>query len=77
MAARKIAGANQVSKAGVPVAIGENALSLTNFLRLIDTRAVDYIQPSVKEDRRHFCHAQHLLGGQQGESRRRSRIRLS
>ncbi len=41
------ASANQVSKAGVPVAIGENTLSLTDFLRLIETRAVDYIQPSV------------------------------
>ena len=31
----------------MPVAIGENVLSLTDFQRLIDTRAVDYIQPSV------------------------------
>ncbi len=41
------AGANQVSRAGVPVAIGENVLSLTDFQRLIDTHVVDYIQPSV------------------------------
>ena len=43
------AGANQVSKAGVPVAIGENVLSVTDFMRLIDTRAVDYIQPSASK----------------------------
>jgi L-alanine-DL-glutamate epimerase-like enolase superfamily enzyme len=39
--------ANEISKSGVPVAIGENVLSPTDFARLIETRAVDYIQPSV------------------------------
>jgi D-galactarolactone cycloisomerase len=39
--------ARQVSAAGVPVAIGENVLTPTDFARLIDSRAVDYIQPSV------------------------------
>jgi D-galactarolactone cycloisomerase len=39
--------AHQISAAGVPVAIGENVLTPTDFARLIDSRAVDYIQPSV------------------------------
>jgi len=39
--------ARQVSAAGVPVAIGENVLTPTDFARLIDSRAVDYVQPSV------------------------------
>ena len=41
------AGAKQVSASGVPVAIGENVLTPTDFARLIDSRAVDYVQPSV------------------------------
>jgi L-alanine-DL-glutamate epimerase-like enolase superfamily enzyme len=39
--------ARLVGAAGVPVAIGENVLTPTDFARLIDRRAVDYIQPSV------------------------------
>jgi L-alanine-DL-glutamate epimerase-like enolase superfamily enzyme len=39
--------ARQVGATGVPVAIGENVLTPTDFARLIDSRAVDYIQPSV------------------------------
>ena len=39
--------ARQVSASGVPVAIGENVLTPTDFARLIDSRAVDYVQPSV------------------------------
>jgi D-galactarolactone cycloisomerase len=39
--------AGQVSASGVPVAIGENVLTPTDFARLIESRAVDYIQPSV------------------------------
>lgn len=39
--------AAEISKSGVPVAIGENVLSPTDLARLIETRAVDYIQPSV------------------------------
>jgi D-galactarolactone cycloisomerase len=39
--------ARQVSAAGVPVAIGENVLTPTDFARLIANRAVDYVQPSV------------------------------
>lgn len=39
--------AAEISAAGVPVAIGENVLTPTDFGRLIETRAVDYIQPSV------------------------------
>jgi D-galactarolactone cycloisomerase len=39
--------ARQVSAAGVPVAIGENVLTPTDFARLIECRAVDYVQPSV------------------------------
>src|SRR5579862_525459 len=39
--------ARQVSAAGVPVAIGENVLTPTDFGRLIESRAVDFIQPSV------------------------------
>jgi D-galactarolactone cycloisomerase len=39
--------ARQVSAAGVPVAIGENVLTPADFTRLIDSRAVDYVQPSV------------------------------
>ena len=31
------------------MAIGENVLSPTDFARLIETRAVDYIQPSVSK----------------------------
>ncbi len=41
------AAAHQVSAAGVPVAIGENVLTPSGFTRLIDSRAVDYVQPSV------------------------------
>jgi D-galactarolactone cycloisomerase len=41
------AAAHQVSAAGVPVAIGENVLTPADFTRLIDSRAVDYVQPSV------------------------------
>lgn len=41
------AAAHQVSAAGVPVAIGENVLTPSDFTRLIDSRAVDYVQPSV------------------------------
>src|SRR5665213_627202 len=39
--------ARQVSASGVPVAIGENVLTPADFARLIESRAVDYIQPSV------------------------------
>jgi D-galactarolactone cycloisomerase len=39
--------ARQISAAGVPVAIGENVLTPSDFARLIECRAVDYIQPSV------------------------------
>jgi D-galactarolactone cycloisomerase len=39
--------AAKVSASGVPVAIGENVLTPTDFARLIESRAVDYIQPSV------------------------------
>lgn len=39
--------ARQVSQSGVPVAIGENVLTPSDFTRLIDSRAVDYVQPSV------------------------------
>ncbi len=41
--------AAEISESGVPVAIGENVLSPTDFARLIETRAVDYIQPSVSK----------------------------
>ena len=41
------AGAHQISASGVPVAIGENVLTPTDFNRLIESRAVDYVQPSV------------------------------
>jgi L-alanine-DL-glutamate epimerase-like enolase superfamily enzyme len=41
------AAAAEVRAAGVPVAIGENVLSPTDFARLIDGRFVDYVQPSV------------------------------
>jgi D-galactarolactone cycloisomerase len=39
--------ARKVSASGVPVAIGENVLTPTDFARLIESRAVDYVQPSV------------------------------
>lgn len=39
--------AAEISASGVPVAIGENVLTPTDFARLIETHAVDYIQPSV------------------------------
>jgi L-alanine-DL-glutamate epimerase-like enolase superfamily enzyme len=39
--------ARQISASGVPVAIGENILTPTDFARLIESRAVDYVQPSV------------------------------
>jgi L-alanine-DL-glutamate epimerase-like enolase superfamily enzyme len=39
--------ARAVSAAGVPVAIGENVLTPSDFVRLIESRAVDYVQPSV------------------------------
>jgi L-alanine-DL-glutamate epimerase-like enolase superfamily enzyme len=39
--------AAEVRAAGVPVAIGENVLSPTDFARLIDGRYVDYVQPSA------------------------------
>jgi L-alanine-DL-glutamate epimerase-like enolase superfamily enzyme len=39
--------AAEVRTGGVPVAIGENVLTPTDFARLIDSRAVDFIQPSV------------------------------
>lgn len=39
--------ARQVHAAGVPVAIGENVLTPADFARLIESRAVDYVQPSV------------------------------
>jgi D-galactarolactone cycloisomerase len=39
--------ARQVSASGVPVAIGENVLTPTDFARLIESRAVAYVQPSV------------------------------
>jgi len=39
--------ARQVRDSGVPVAIGENVLTPTDFARLIQSRAVDYVQPSV------------------------------
>jgi D-galactarolactone cycloisomerase len=39
--------AAEVRASGVPVAIGENVLTPTDFARLIDSRAVDFIQPSV------------------------------
>jgi L-alanine-DL-glutamate epimerase-like enolase superfamily enzyme len=41
------AGARQVSASGMLVAIGENVLTPSDFARLIDSRAVDYVQPSV------------------------------
>jgi D-galactarolactone cycloisomerase len=41
------AAAAEISAAGVPVAIGENVLTPTDFARLIDSRAVEFIQPSV------------------------------
>ncbi len=40
-------GAKQISASGVPVAIGENVQTPSDFARLIESRAVDYIQPSV------------------------------
>ena len=39
--------ARRIKDAGVPVAIGENVLTPSDFARLIDSRAVDYVQPSV------------------------------
>jgi D-galactarolactone cycloisomerase len=39
--------AGQINASGMPVAIGENVLTPTDFARLIESRAVDYIQPSV------------------------------
>ena len=39
--------AAEVRAVGVPVAIGENVLTPTDFARLIDGRAVDVIQPSA------------------------------
>jgi len=39
--------ARQISASCVPVAIGENVLTPTDFARLIESRAVDYVQPSV------------------------------
>ncbi len=39
--------AAQVRALGVPVAIGENVLTPTDFARLIDGRFVDVVQPSV------------------------------
>jgi D-galactarolactone cycloisomerase len=39
--------AKKISASGVPVAIGENVLTPTDFARLIESRAVDYVQPSV------------------------------
>jgi D-galactarolactone cycloisomerase len=39
--------ARQISAAGLPVAIGENVLTPSDFTRLIECRAVDYVQPSV------------------------------
>jgi D-galactarolactone cycloisomerase len=39
--------ARQIRAAGIPVAIGENVLTPSDFTRLIDSRAVDYVQPSV------------------------------
>jgi D-galactarolactone cycloisomerase len=39
--------ARRISAAGIPVAIGENVLTPSDFARLIDSRAVDYVQPSV------------------------------
>ena len=39
--------ARQISASGVPVAVGENVLTPTDFARLIESRAVDYVQPSV------------------------------
>src|SRR5262249_11061343 len=43
--------AAEVRAAGVPVAIGENVLTPTDFARLIDCRAVDVIQPSCAKIR--------------------------
>jgi D-galactarolactone cycloisomerase len=39
--------ARKISESGVPVAIGENVLTPNDFTRLIESRSVDYIQPSV------------------------------
>jgi L-alanine-DL-glutamate epimerase-like enolase superfamily enzyme len=39
--------ARQISASGVPVAIGENVLTPSDFVRLIESRAVNYVQPSV------------------------------
>jgi L-alanine-DL-glutamate epimerase-like enolase superfamily enzyme len=39
--------AAEVRAGGIPVAIGENVLTPTDFARLIESRAVDFIQPSV------------------------------
>jgi D-galactarolactone cycloisomerase len=41
------AGAHDISASGVPVAIGENVLTPSDFARLIESRAVDFIQPSI------------------------------
>jgi L-alanine-DL-glutamate epimerase-like enolase superfamily enzyme len=40
-------GVRQISTSGVPVAIGENVLTPADFARLIESRSVDYVQPSV------------------------------
>jgi len=39
--------AAEISASGMPVAIGENVLTPIDFARLIESRAVDYVQPSV------------------------------
>jgi D-galactarolactone cycloisomerase len=39
--------AKKISESGIPVAIGENVLTPSDFARLIESHAVDYVQPSV------------------------------
>ncbi|WP_327111198.1 mandelate racemase/muconate lactonizing enzyme family protein [Streptomyces sp. NBC_01341] len=40
------AGLAQVRRAGVPIAAGENVSTLLGFQRLLDSSAVDFVQPS-------------------------------
>ena len=48
---------------GVPQAAGENASGALDFRKMIEAGAVDYVQPSVDQDRRHHARC--------GASRRR------
>jgi D-galactarolactone cycloisomerase len=38
---------DEVRRTGIPVSVGETVLSPTDFARLIESRAADYLQPSV------------------------------